>query len=347
MQSGTPNALVTGGSGYFGSLLVRRLLQKGYRCRVLDLNDASDRPAEVEFLRGDIRNPSIVAAACQGTDVVHHNVAQVPLAKDRRLFDSVNIEGTRNLLQAALDARCRKVVYTSSSAVYGVPPSNPVTEETPRNPGEAYGQAKLEGEKLCRSFLERGLDCSVIRPRTIMGHGRLGIFQILFEWIREGHNVPVLGKGNNHYQFVHADDLADACIRAGEKAGPNAYNCGATDFGTMRETLEHLIRHAKSSSRVRSVPMGPAVLGMKITSAMRLSPLGAYHALMYGRSMYFDTTRAEKELGWTPRYSNAQMFEESYDWYLAHREQVLAANEGSHHRRGVRQGILGLVKWVL
>lgn len=339
--------LVTGGSGYFGSLLLRKVVERGHRCRVFDLNDADDRPSGTEIVLGDVRDYRAIRAACEGVDVVHHNVAQVPLAKDRRLFESVNVKGTENLLRAARHAGCRKVVYTSSSAVYGVPERNPVTEDMVPRPQEAYGRAKLEGERLCRRYAREGLDVSIVRPRTIMGHGRLGIFQILFEWIRLGHNVPVLGRGDNAYQFVHADDLAEACLRAGERPGPSVYHCGADRFGTMRETLEHLCDHAGTGSRVRSVPMGLAVAGMKITSAVRLSPLGAYHALMYGRSMYFDTTKARTELGWRPKYSNNDMFDESYDWYLANRERVLGARTGSHHRRGVKQGVLALARFVL
>src|SRR5262249_13995901 len=149
---------------------------------------------------------------------------------------------------------------------------------------------------------------------TIMGHGRLGIFQILFEWIRTGYNVPVLGAGDNTYQFVHADDLAEACILAAERPGPATYNCGAENFGTMRQVLESLCAHAKTGSRVKSVPMGPAVAFMKCTSALGLSPLGPYHAMMFGRSLYFDITLAKTELGWKPRYSNDEMFVHSYDW---------------------------------
>ena len=124
---------------------------------------------------------------------MYHNVAQVPLAKDKALFQSVNVRGTQNMLEAARGEGVAKVVYTSSSAVFGAPRNNPVTEDTPPAPGEAYGRAKHDGEALCRQYAERGLDVTIIRPRTIMGHGRLGIFQILFEWIREGRNVPVLG----------------------------------------------------------------------------------------------------------------------------------------------------------
>jgi nucleoside-diphosphate-sugar epimerase len=339
--------LVTGGSGYFGSLLVRNLCAAGARCRVFDLEDATDRPSRVEFFRGDIRNALEIERACRGVNVVHHNVAQVPLAKNKQLFDSVNIDGTRNLLQAALGAGVGKVIYTSSSAVFGVPRENPVTSATPPGPQEAYGRAKYEGEKLCQAFIDKGLDVSIIRPRTILGHGRLGIFQILFEWIRQGHNVPVLGRGDNVYQFVHADDLADACIRAGERRGPATYNIGTDRYGTMREVLEVLCRHAATGSRVKSVPMKPAILGMKFTSLLGLSPLGAYHALMYGRSMYFDISAAQHDLGWKPRYSNNDMFVQSYEWYLSNRESVLASRGASHHRSAVKQGALNLVKWAL
>jgi len=339
-------ALITGGSGYFGSLLLRKLREQGWACRVFDINDAADRPVDVPFAQGDIRDPAAVRRACDGATVVYHNVAQVPLARDRQLFESVNIGGTQNLLAAARAAGVKKVVHTSSSAVFGVPRANPVTEESPPTPGESYGQAKYQAELLCRKYTEQGLDVTIIRPRTILGHGRLGIFQILFEWVREGANVPVLGKGDNLYQFVHADDLAEACIAAGARPGAAVYNCGAERFGTMRQGLEALCRHAATGSRVRSVPMTPAVLAMKLTSALGLSPLGAYHALMYGRSLWFDITRARTELRWQPRWSNEEMLIHSYDWYLANRESVQAGG-GSQHRSAVKQGILKVVKCLL
>jgi nucleoside-diphosphate-sugar epimerase len=341
-------SLVTGGAGYFGRLLVDKLTQRGHSVRVFDLNEVDNAGPELELIRGDIRDSDAVRKACSGMDLVFHNVAQVPLAKDRALFRSVNIDGTRNLLSASLEAGVRKVVHTSTSAVYGVPKHNPVTELTAPTPMEAYGRAKLEGEALCAEFGQKGLDYSIIRPRTIMGHGRLGIFQILFEWIHEGYNVPVFNGGHNVYQFVHADDLAEACILAGLKPGIAEYNCGADRFGTLRETLEALCRHAATGSAVRSLPMWPAVAGMKLASSLGLSPLGAYHALMYGRSLYFDSSKARTELGWQPKYSNQEMFIDSYEWYLRNRRAVLEAKSGaSHHRSAVKQGLLSLVKRAL
>src|SRR4051794_26287377 len=101
--------LVTGGSGYFGSLLVEELRRKGARVRNFDLNENPDRPRDVDFVQGDIRDMAAVARACEGVSVIHHNVAQVPLAKDKELFWTVNRDGTETLLAAALRAKVRKV----------------------------------------------------------------------------------------------------------------------------------------------------------------------------------------------------------------------------------------------
>jgi nucleoside-diphosphate-sugar epimerase len=335
-----PLALVTGGSGYFGCLLVEQLRARGHRVRVLDLVDVPDRHPDVEFIRGDIRDADIVRRACRGVDVVHHNVAQVPLAKDRTLFDTVNVGGTRVLLGASLAENVTKVVHVSSSAVFGVPSRNPVDESLAPQPREPYGRAKFEAERVVGAFVDRGLDVTMVRPRTILGHGRLGIFQILFELVRQGRPVYVLGGGRNRYQFVHADDLADACIRAGERKGADVFNVGAERFGTMRSMLEGLVGHAGTGSVIRSLPMRPAQVGMHVTSLLGLSPLGPYHALMYGREMFFDVTRARERLGWGSRFSNEEMICESYDDYVAHRTEVLHRSDASHHRSAVRAGIL-------
>jgi nucleoside-diphosphate-sugar epimerase len=338
--------LVTGGSGYFGEVVVQRLLERGDRVRVFDLVDNADRPSEVEYVQGDVRDRDAVRRACQGAEVIHHNVAQVPLAKDREQFWSVNVDGTRLVLEEALRAGARKVVLVSSSAVYGVPARNPVTPDTPPRPREAYGRAKLAGEKCAKSAIEGGLSVSIVRPRTILGHGRLGIFQILFEWVRTDRPLYLLGKGDNRYQFVHADDLAAACLAADRRNESEVLLCGTDRFGTMRQLLEGLVAHAGSGSKVRSLPFRPTQLAMKVTSALRISPLGDYHSLMYGREMFFDIADTSRRLDWKPRYSNEEMIAESYDWYIEHRDEVMRRTGASHHRSAVKLGVLKLLEFL-
>ena len=336
--------LVTGGSGYLGETVVRKLLERGDDVRVLDIVDNDDRSQKVEFVPGDIRDPSAVERAVKGVEVVHHNVAQVPLAKDKEKFWSVNVEGTRILCDAALRAGVEKVVLVSSSAVYGVPPRNPVDLDVQPAPREAYGRAKLEGERVADEYIAKGLDVSIVRPRTVLGHGRLGIFQILFEWVRRGRPIYTLGDGSNRYQFVHADDLVEVCLRADRIPGTRVLLAGAERFGTMRELLDGLVRHAKTGSPIRALPFRATQAAMLVTSRVGLSPLGDYHTLMYGREMFFDVGGTKRALGWEPRYSNAEMIAESYDWYVAHRDEVLARKNASHHRSPVRLGVLKLLE---
>lgn len=334
--------LVTGGAGYFGTILVDRVLAAGGRARVLDVNPPEERDG-VEVVVGDVRDRDVVQTACEGADVVLHNVAQVPLARDRELFWSVNVLGTANVLVAARDCGVGKVVHTSTSAVYGIPESNPVDEDTPPSPLEAYGVAKLEAEALCRDAAGGGLDVTIVRPRTILGHGRLGIMAILFELVAEGAPLFVLDGGGNRYQFVHGDDLADACILAAGRPGPTSYNIGATEFGTMRETLQALVDHAGTGARVRSVPSAPARVGMQVASRIGLAPFAPYHWLLYGESLWFDTSKAQRELDWEPTHSNASMVIESYEWWLANRSTLGGAGR-SHHQSPARMGLLGVLR---
>lgn len=334
--------LITGGSGYFGTEVVRQALAQGHGVRIFDLEPPAE-PGPATYVPGDVRDRAALDAACDGVDVVLNNVAQVPLAKDHELFWSVNVVGTANVLLAARQAGVAKVVHTSSSAIFGIPEHNPVTEDTPGRPLEAYGRAKLTAEVLCRDAVASGLDVSIVRPRTILGHGRLGIMAVLFEFVAEGAPVFVLGGGHNRYQFVHANDLADACLRAGQRPGPSVYNVGARDPGTMRETLQALVDHAGTGSQVRSLPTGPASKAMRALGEMRLVPFAPYHWLLYGESLWFDTTRAERELGWSSTQSNAEMLIESYEWFLEHRRQ-LDHTRGSHHQSPVALGLLRALK---
>jgi len=335
--------LVAGGSGYFGSVLVEALIEKGFIVRVYDIGKNKDLNPNTEFYQGDIRDKASIDRACEGVDVVYNVIAQVPLARDRKIFNTVNIDGTRNLLAAARKQNVKKVIHVSTSAVYGVPKENPVIEDTDVDPRDPYGKAKLEAENIVRQFSKEGLDVTVIRPRTILGHGRMGIFSIVFNWIKDGYNVAVLGKGDNKYQFVHASDLANACMLAAQRQGHSLYNIGASDFGTMRELLEGLIEHAGKRSKVRSLPFGPTVFLMRIASILHLAPFAPYHWLMYGREMYFDISKAKEELNWMPTYSNSEMIGESYDSYCSRPSD----EGGSLHQRPVKEGLLNIVKRII
>jgi nucleoside-diphosphate-sugar epimerase len=338
-------SLVTGGNGFFGTLLVDRLVQRGHEVRVLDITTASDFYEGVSYMQGDIRDRTAVMTAVDGCDVIFHNVAMVPLSRDESELRSVNVDGTAVVLAAAQATGVDKIVHTSSSAIFGVPSSNPVGPTTVPKPEEPYGHAKLAAEWACLAAVAEGLDVTIVRPRTILGHGRLGIFGILFDWIADGANPLVFGQGSNTYQFVHAEDLADACIAAGSHEGPDVFNIGTDRFGTMFEALDGVCAHAGTGSSVRRLPARTAALAMRASARLGLTPFAPYHWLMYSKSMWFDIEHTCDALAWHPRWSNDAMFADSYDWFIGHRDQTTKSG-GSLHRRSARQGALKGLKRV-
>ena len=341
-------ALVTGGSGYFGERLIDYLKKKNIKIYSLDINPPSNKNNIEKFFQLDVLNIIKQENLNSNIDIIYHCIATIPLKKNKELFIRNNIEGTRSVLNACKKFNIKNLVILSSSAVYGVPNTNPVNENTKTNPVEDYGKTKLESEKLCFSEKYKDLNISIIRPRTIMGHGRLGIFEILFDWIKNGHNIPVFDKGKNIYQFVHTDDLADACYKVSllNKTNCNIFNCGAEKFSTMYDVLNHLCNFANSGSKIKSVPMKLFEPLMNAASFLKLSPLAPYHALMYGRSLYFDNLKLKK-LGWRSSYSNNQMFEESYKNFLLNYNYIYTYSKKSDHKNFINKKILNLIKYII
>ena len=158
-------------------------------------------------------------ALVAGADVVVHAAAALPIQSSREAIRSVNVEGTANVLAAALDAGVRRVILISSTAVYGVPERHPIHETDPLVGVGWYGESKIEAELLAGEFGRRGLDVAIVRPKTFIGPERLGVFEILFDWIREGRRIPILGDGGNLYQLLAVEDLVDAVARCFDGSG--------------------------------------------------------------------------------------------------------------------------------
>src|SRR5207253_4091072 len=175
------------------------------------------------------------------------------------------------------------------------------------------------------------LETVIIRPKTFIGPERLGVFEILFDWIREGRRISVLGSGDNRYQLLAVEDLVDAILRtSGADVAGQVFNVGAQEFGTVRSDLEALIAHAGTRSRLRPIPARPAELALRALELAHLSPLVEWHYKTAHRDSFVDVSKAQRELVFKPRLSNEQALCETYDWYLAHRDEPSAA--GLTHR---------------
>jgi nucleoside-diphosphate-sugar epimerase len=334
---------ISGGAGFLGLHLARRLLADGHDVRTLDVIPLDDAELEgsVDELRGDIRDRDSVGRLAQGADVFVHAAAALPIQASRGSIRSVNVGGTENVLRAAGDAGARRVVFISSTAVYGVPEKHPIEEDDPLVGVGSYGESKIDAEGLCRVA---AVETTIVRPKTFIGPERLGVFEILFDWIREGRRIYTLGKGHNRYQLLAVEDLVDAVVRAAAEpaAARETFNIGATEFGTVRSDLQALIDHAGSSSRLQPVPVKPAEIALRGLELMRVSPLAEWHYKTAHKDSFVDVTKAQRLLGWQARLSNRDALIQTYDWYLANRGRVGGA--GVTHRVPWNQQALGLLK---
>jgi nucleoside-diphosphate-sugar epimerase len=336
---------ISGGAGFLGLHLARRVLADGGTVRTLDTAPLDDAELErgVEEVRGDIRSEQDVRSLAAGADVVVHAAAALPIQSSREAIRSVNVEGTANVLAAALDAGVRRVVLISSTAVYGVPERHPIYETDPLVGVGWYGESKIEAELLAGDFGRRGLDVVIIRPKTFIGPERLGVFEILFDWIREGRRIPILGDGGNLYQLLAVEDLVDAVARSfTAPVGGEALNVGAGVFGTVRDDLQALIDHAGSGSRLWPVPVQPAERSLRALELAKLSPLAEWHYRTAHRDSFVSIEKAQELLDWEPMLSNAETLCSTYDWYLAHLDAMRGA--GTTHRVPWNQQALGVLK---
>src|SRR5436190_5057830 len=336
---------ISGGAGFLGLHLARRLLADGYEVRTLDVAPLDDPglEASVEEVRGDVRDPADARRLAEGTDVLVHAAAALPIQASREGIRSVNVKGAAVTLAAALEVGVRRAILISSTAVYGVPEVHPIPEDAPLVGVGYYGESKIEAERVAQDVGRRGLEAVILRPKTFIGPERLGVFEILFDWIREGRRIPILGDGSNRYQLLAVEDLVEATLAAAstDVAG-ETFNVGATEFGTVRSDLEGLIAHAGSGSRLRPVPARPAELALRALELARLSPLAEWHYRTAHRDSYVETAKAQRLLDFAPRLSNEEALRETYDWYLANRGRVGGA--GVTHRVPWDQRALGLLK---
>jgi len=339
--------LITGGSGFFGLHLCRCMLDAGWQVKILDLVPPNDLSIDgrVTYIKGDICVPQQCIEACTGVDAVIHNAAVVPISRSGTGFLTINVDGTRTMLDACCSTNIKKVIFISSSSVYGIPDQVPITEKTPLNAFGDYGLSKAAAEAICNAYKDR-LDITIIRPRTILGTGRLGILQILFEWVKENRRFYVIGKGANRYQLVSAPDLANACRLALEKKCKGEdFNIGAAQFTTLKGDLDGFIAAVGSKTRIYSIPPKLARFTLRFLDKLRISPFVDYHYKILNQDVWFDTSKAERILGWRATSSNSSMLADAYHWYLDH-EDELGTQVGTTHRKKVKLGVIKLVKWL-
>jgi UDP-glucose 4-epimerase len=343
--------LVTGGSGFFGGVLKRRLLAGGFAVTNIDLVRDEDAHAALTSVQGDIRDTQLLTRLFgeHRFEAVFHCAAMLAHdVTDEKMLWTSNVDGTRRLGEAAIAAGVRRLVFISSNCLWGEDLGHPVGEDEMPSPVEIYGHSKLEGERVLEDLhrVHPELQVVTLRSPTIIDEGRLGLLAILFEFIEDNKKVWVVGSGESRYQFVFAQDLATACIQCLGYQGSNLFHIGSDEVPTMRGMYESVIGAAKSRSRVASLPKAPTVAAMKLAHKLGVSPLGPYHYRMIAESFVFDTSRIKRELAWKPTLTNEQMMLRAFEYYRANRRAIHERTDVSAHSKAAPMGVIRVLKWL-
>jgi nucleoside-diphosphate-sugar epimerase len=322
--------LVTGGTGFIGSHLAEEGRRRGAEVVVLGLTDRPEEKANAEILSragaevlsGSITDADLCRRASRGaTHIFHLAVAMREGGKSDEFFESINLDGTRHLLQAATMERVQRFVYCSTIGIYGHRAPGITTEDSPFSPGNAYERTKVAAERLVRDFAENcGLPAVVLRPADVYGPRDQRLLK-MFKGVSRGR-FPLFGAGRGRRHMVYVDDVVSAFFKACERdealgqgliiAGPRA--C------TLRELLDEVTAATGSKRygiRLPLMPMlGLAAVVEDVCAALAIDP-PIYRRRMdfFHSDSEFDTSRARRVLGWEPQIDLREGIRRTFEDY--------------------------------
>lgn len=319
--------LVTGATGFTGGHLCERLAKDGQRVRALVRDPGPcDQLREwgLELVKGDLRDRESLKQAADGAEVVYHLGALFrPENVTRKELWETNVEGTRNMLDAAEEAGVKRFVHCSTVGVHGDIKDPPADEKAPYRPGDPYQRSKTEGEKIvCRYMAEGRLPIVVFRPGGIYGPRDLRFLKLL-KWVKN-HRFVMIGSGNVHYQMIYVDDLVDGILKCGnrDEALGNVYIL----TGDAPLTLNELVRVISDVLGVRvsrmRVPLAPVYLAA-IACELACKPIGLNPPLyrrrvdFFRKTRWFEISKAKRELGFKPAIDVRTGIERTAEWYCA------------------------------
>lgn len=316
--------LITGSSGYLGSNTARAALERGHQVVGLDVKPSGRQHADYSEVAADITDREAVNLAAVGCGAVFHLAAALAqFEPDEKRMREVNVDGTANALAAALEVGAGKFVYVSSVEVYGIDVPTPCGEDAPINPVCQYGFDKVEGENMCRAYLETGLDVTVLRPPTINGPGQNEPFLVeQMEAISKGKSTLLPGGGRTKLQMVHVDDVATAMFLAldNSRSKGEVLNVCSDDVPTLKELALHLYEHAGNKPKFININATVARLAVRALAKLGVSPIQPQHLEIALRDYVFDNARAKQVLGWRPTRNDLESAVEAYDFYVEHRQ---------------------------
>lgn len=310
--------VITGGAGFLGEHLARSFVAAGSRVRLFDTAPLPDwgNAAGIEYVYGDVRDADAVQRSTIDASAIVHAAFASP-RKDAATIRTVNVDGSSHVRQAALKNGVRRIVVVSSTVVTGPPRPHPFWASSPLGRLDLYRTTRIEAERILMEQPGESLSVAVVRPQSFLGPGRLGAFGIIFELIRTGEPVPVLGAGTHCYQLLAVQDLAEGIRMLVRSDSIGSFGFGARVSSTVRDDLQALIAGAGSKSTLRHISPSFSRAALRFLELAGFVPLSEWHRhSAWGRDSLADCIRSQKELGWSPRLGNVEALTQAYAWYV-------------------------------
>jgi nucleoside-diphosphate-sugar epimerase len=320
--------LVTGATGFTGGHLARTLAASGHAVRALVRDPARARELEdagIELSVGDLRDPSSVARACEGVDVVYNLAAVYRQAGvSAATYRAVNAAAVGTVVSVAARAGARRVVHCSTVGVHGDVEHPPADESAPLRPGDVYQETKLEGERLAREVgAAAKIEVTVVRPSGIYGPGDRRLLKMFRGVVRR--RFPILGRGDIYYHLTYIDDLVDAFRLCGERteAAHRTYIIAGGEVTTLNELVGVVADIAGVPPPRLHLPVWPFWVAGAACEAVCV-PLGIEPPIyrrrvdFFTKSRAFDISRARAELRYAPRVGLREGISRTLEWYRVH-----------------------------
>lgn len=318
--------LVTGGTGFTGKALVRRLIDLGHDVVALDykegLRTQELRDWGAEVVLGSVTDKEVVRRAMRGVELVHHVAAAFrEMNVPDTYYYEVNVNGTRNVLEAAVAEGVRKVVCCSTCGVHGNIDHPPGGEDAPIQPADYYQRTKYEAEPVVRQFFERGLKTVILRPAAIYGPGDPERFFLIFRRVAKG-TFPMFGSGKTLYHPLYIDNLIDAFVLAMEegKGEGEAYLIADEQYLEIEDLVRRVGKALNVDVKVPHFPVWPVVAaGHVVEKACRpfgiTPPLFPRRVDWYRQNRAFRIDKAKRDLGYAPTVGIDEGLRRTAEWY--------------------------------
>lgn len=318
--------LVTGGTGFTGKALVLRLLREGHQVTVLDYKEGLKtdelRRAGAEVVIGSVTDPELCRRCARGMEVVQHLAAAFrEMNVAQQYYWNVNVQGTRNMLEAAREANVKKFIYCSTCGVHGNIDNPPGGEDAPIQPADYYQRTKFEAEPIVLEYVAKGMPGLIIRPAAIYGPGDPERFKMIFKRVASG-SFPMFGRGQTLYHPLYIDNLVDVFMLAMEpgKGVGQAYLIADEEYVAIEDLVRRVGKALGVEVRVNHYPILPLVVAghvcEKLCAPFKITPpIFPRRVDWYRQNRAFKIDKAKRELGYAPRVGLDEGLRATAEWY--------------------------------